>query len=140
IRGLHYMASAKVLLQFRRRFWEEDEGISGGSTATDLPIRLIYYPEHGRETGRGVLLASYTWGEDAERWGSLRPEERVREAVRQLACIHPQAANEVETGTSKIWHEDRFAGGAFAFFEPGQEALLHAHIAAPEGRIHFAGE
>ena len=38
---------------------------------TDLPIRNLYYPEHGRETGRGVLLASYTWSEDAQRWGSL---------------------------------------------------------------------
>jgi monoamine oxidase len=46
----------------------------------------------------------------------------------------------VEAGTSVIWHEDRFAGGAFAFFEPGQETRLHAHIVAPEGRIHFAGE
>ncbi|HEY7294483.1 MAG TPA: flavin monoamine oxidase family protein [Dehalococcoidia bacterium] len=140
IRGLPYMAAAKVLLQFRRRFWEDDDGIVGGSTATDLPIRLIYYPEHGRETGRGVLLASYTWGEDAERWGSLPPLRRIGEAVRQLACIHPQAAEEVEAGTSVIWHEDRFAGGAFAFFEPGQETRLHAHIVAPEGRIHFAGE
>ena len=33
-----------------------------------------------------------------------------------------------------------FAGGAFALFEPGQQTLLHPHIVAPEGRIHFAGE
>src|SRR5205807_995268 len=56
IRQLHYDASAKIWLQFRRRFWEEDEGIFGGGTATDLPIRVVYYPDHGRETGRGVVL------------------------------------------------------------------------------------
>ena len=38
IRQLHYDASAKVLLQCRRRFWEEDEGIFGGGTMTDLPF------------------------------------------------------------------------------------------------------
>ena len=65
IRQLHYDASAKILLQCRRRFWEEDEGIFGGGTMTDLPIRTVYYPDHGRDTGRGVLLASYTWSEDA---------------------------------------------------------------------------
>ena len=32
IRQLHYDASAKVFLQFRRRFWEEDDGIVGGGT------------------------------------------------------------------------------------------------------------
>ena len=25
-------------------------------------------------------------------------------------------------------------------FEPGQQSLLHNHIIAPEGRVHFAGE
>jgi monoamine oxidase len=39
-----------------------------------------------------------------------------------------------------MWHDDEFAGGAFALFDPGQETLLHAHIVAPEGRIYFAGE
>jgi len=32
------------------------------------------------------------------------------------------------------------AGGALALFDPGQQTLLHRHIIAPEGRIHFAGE
>ena len=35
---------------------------------------------------------------------------------------------------------EQFAGGAFAMFEPSQQSLLYAHIIAPEGRIHFAGE
>jgi len=65
IRQLHYDASAKILFQCKRRFWEEDEGIFGGGTITDLPIRNLYYSDHGRETGRGVILASYTWSEDA---------------------------------------------------------------------------
>jgi monoamine oxidase len=30
--------------------------------------------------------------------------------------------------------------GAFALFDPGQQTLLHDHLIAPEGRIHFAGE
>jgi monoamine oxidase len=140
IRQLRYDASAKIFLQFRRRFWEEDEGIFGGGTVTDLPIRNVFYPEHGRETGRGVVLASYTWSEDAQRWGSLPPEERVEQALEDLCEIHPQAPYEYEVGASKMWHDDPFAGGAFALFEPGQQTLLHAHIVAPEGRVHFAGE
>src|SRR4029078_131587 len=48
IRQVHYDASTKVLLPRRRRFWEEDEGIFGGGTMTDLTIRNLYYPDHGR--------------------------------------------------------------------------------------------
>ncbi len=140
IRQLHYDASAKVFLQFRRRFWEEDDRIFGGGTVTDLAVRNVYYPDHGRDTGRGVVLASYTWGEDAQRWGSLTPEDRVLQALEDVSRIHPQAVNEFEVGASKMWHDDEFAGGAFALFDPGQQTLLFEAICAPEGRIHFAGE
>jgi monoamine oxidase len=140
IRQLHYDASAKIWLQFRRRFWEEDEGIYGGGTATDLPIRVVYYPDHGRETGRGVVLASYTWSEDAQRWGSLSPADRVAQALEDFTQIHPQAAQEYECGASKMWHDDEFAGGAFALFDPEQQTLLYQDIIAPQGRVRFAGE
>jgi monoamine oxidase len=140
IRQLHYDASAKVFLQFRRRFWEDDDGITGGGSVTDLAVRNVYYPDHGRDTGRGVMLASYTWGEDAQRWGSLSPADRVVQALEDVSRIHPQAPEEFEVGASKMWHDDEFAGGAFALFDPGQQTLLYEAIVAPEGRIHFAGE
>jgi monoamine oxidase len=140
IRQLHYDAAAKIFFQCRRRFWEDDDGIMGGGTVTDLPIRAVWYPDHGRETGRGVLLASYTWSEDAQRWGSLAPADRIAQALENLSVIHPQAAREFEVGASYMWHDDPFAGGAFALFDPGQHTLLYDAIVAPEGRIFFAGE
>lgn len=140
IRQLNYDASTKILLQCRRRFWEEDDGIIGGATVTDLPIRSIYYPDQGRETGRGVILASYTWAQDAERWASLEPHRRFEEAIENVALIHPQILEEFEAGAVKVWQEDPFACGAFALFEPGQQTLLYADIIRAEGRLHFAGE
>lgn len=140
IRQLHYDASTKIFIQCRRRFWEEDENIYGGGTVTDLAIRNLYYPEHGRETGRGVLLASYTWADDAERWASLPPRDRLEQAIENIAQIHPQIVKEYEGGASWSWHDDPYAGGAFAMFEPGQQLHLYAHMIKPEGRIHFAGE
>lgn len=140
IRQLHYDASTKIFVQCRRRFWEEDDGIYGGGTMTDLAVRNVYYPEHGRETGRGVILASYTWADDAERWASLSPRDRLEQAVENIAQIHPQIIEEYEGGASYSWHDDPYAGGAFALFEPGQQKLLYADIIRPEGRIHFAGE
>jgi monoamine oxidase len=140
IRQLRYDASAKIFMQCRRRFWEEDDGIRGGGTVTDLAVRNVYYPEHGRETGRGVLVASYTWAEDAQRWGSLPPADRYSQALENVSRIHPQILDEYEGGASKMWHDDEFACGAFALFDPGQTVSLHEEIIRPEGRIHFAGE
>jgi len=140
IRELNYDASGKIFFQCKRRFWEEDDGIFGGGTLTDTPVRNIYYPEHGRETGRGILIASYTWAQDAHRWQSLSRDDRLTQALEDVAEVHPQVLKEFEVGFSHMWHDDEFAGGAFALFEPEQQTLLHESIIQTEGRIHFAGE
>jgi monoamine oxidase len=140
IRQLNYAASTKILFQVRRRFWERDDGIYGGGTVTDLPIRRINYPTPDPETERGVLLASYTWSQDALQWGAMDAETRLEEALGDVAQIHPQVREEFEVGASHAWYGDRWARGAFALFEPGQQSRLHADIVSAEGRIHFAGE
>lgn len=140
IRQLNYHASTKVLFQVRRRFWETADGIVGGATVTDLPIRRINYPPASNETERGVLLASYTWGQDALQWGAMDAETRLEEALDDVARIHPQIREEYETGTSYAWYGDRWARGAFALFTPDQQTDLQASIVATEGRVHFAGE
>jgi monoamine oxidase len=76
IRQLNYLNAIKVFIECRRRFWEEDEGIFGGTTTTDLPIQQIVYPEHGRETGRGVLIGCYTYDSLAAHLPSLSRANR----------------------------------------------------------------
>ena len=142
IRQLNYHDSAKILFQVRRRFWEQDDGIVGGSTVTDLPVRRIVYPspDPTRDQERAVLLASYTWGQDAARWGAMDPETRIEQALEDVAQIHPAVTAEFEVGASHSWGDDPYARGAFALFNPEQQTQLHPHITAPEGRVHFAGE
>ena len=140
IRQLYYAASTKVLFQVRRRFWETEDGILGGATVTDLPIRRINYPTPDPTTERGILLASYTWSQDALQWGAMDEETRLEEALQDVARIHPQVREEYESGASHAWYGDRWARGAFALFEPGQQSELHDDIVRPEGRAHFAGE
>jgi monoamine oxidase len=140
IRQLNYHASTKILFQVRHRFWEQEDGIVGGGTVTDLPIRRLNYPPASADTERGVLLASYTWGQDALQWGAMDPETRLEEALDDVSRIHPRIREEYEVGTSYAWYGDRWARGAFALFTPDQQSELQADIVTPEGRIHFAGE
>ncbi|HUQ44655.1 MAG TPA: flavin monoamine oxidase family protein [Candidatus Limnocylindria bacterium] len=140
IRQLNYSASTKILFQVSARVWEQEDGIFGGATVTDLPIRRINYPTPDPTTTRGVLLASYTWDQDAARWGAMDEETRLEEALADVARIHPRIREVYEVGASHAWYDDRYANGAFAMFEPGQQSQLQADIVKPEGRIHFAGE
>jgi monoamine oxidase len=141
IRELNYNPSTKILFQTRTRFWERTDGIVGGTTSTDLPIRRICYPSHSDPSEpRGALLASYTWGQDALRWGGMDEETRLEEALEDVAKVHPEIVEEYEVGASHAWYNDRWARGAFALFEPEQETRLQDHIVRPEGRVRFAGE
>ncbi|HXG26748.1 MAG TPA: flavin monoamine oxidase family protein [Candidatus Binatia bacterium] len=140
IRQLNYSASTKILFQVRERIWEAEDGILGGATVTDLPVRRLNYPTPDPTTPRGVLLASYTWDQDAARWGAMDEETRLEEALEDVAKIHPRIREVYEVGASHAWYDDRFANGAFAMFQAGQQTALQADIVRPEGRIHFAGE
>jgi monoamine oxidase len=140
IRQLNYSASTKILFQVRNRRWEALDGIDGGATVTDLSVRRLNYPPPDPSTSRGVLLASYTWGQDALRWDAMDEETRLEEALDDVSRIHPWIRDEYECGVSWAWYDDRWARGAFALFAPGQLSALQPDIVAPEGRIHFAGE
>ncbi len=140
IRQLNYHASTKILFQVRERIWETEDGILGGATVTDLPVRRLNYPTPDPTTSRGVLLASYTWGQDALQWGAMDEETRLEEALDDVARIHPRIREVYETGATHAWYGDRWARGAFALFAPEQQSELQADIVRPEGRILFAGE
>lgn len=141
IRQLHYDAATKIFLQFRSPLWQERVGQGGGATATDLPVRRIQYPAHTVGPGRrALLLASYTWGQDALQWGALEPEDRVRRALLDITQVHPGAAAECEYGASYAWSNDRFSMGAYALTEPGQLTALQDDVLGEEGRIFFAGD
>jgi monoamine oxidase len=140
IKQVNYLNAVKIFIECHRWFWEEDDGIFGGTTMTDLPIQQVVYPEHGRETGRSVLIGCYTYDREAQRWAALLADDRIAQTLKYLSQIHSQVKTEFERGASKVWGEDKFAGGAFAIFEPKQQALFYPYMIAPEGPIHFAGE
>ena len=149
IRELNYDSSTKVLLVCDRRFWEADDGIFGGGTYTDLPIGTTYYPSDNAEAkdprvsnGPGVMLASYSWGQAARRLASLPHPQRAAVVLQQLSRVHPQLRQSgvVRQSASWSWDNHPYSGGAFAWFMPGQHTKLYRYVAAPEGRIHFAGE
>lgn len=140
IHQLHYVSSTKIGIQFSRRFWE-DAGMFGGQTVTDLPIRFAYYPSHRFGDAEGVVLASYTWEDDALPWVSMSRQVQVEEALGDLAEIHgEQTKRYFVSGFVQNWALHPYSAGAFSMPKPNQEKDLSPYIALPEGNIHFAGE
>jgi monoamine oxidase len=141
IDAVPYNSSVKVGLQFKRRFWEEDDEIYGGITFTDLPIRMISYPSSElHSSGKGVLLAAYTAGTYGYEFTALSPAERVSRALEYGSAIHPQYAREFENGVSVAWLRVPSAMGCFGLWSESARAQHYKNLCAIDGRIVLAGE
>jgi monoamine oxidase len=142
IDAVPYGSSVKFGLQFKRRFWEEDEHIFGGISYTDLPIRQISYPSAGYNGGgKGVLLGGYTFnGPNSYEFTAMPPAERVRLAVEYGAQIHPQYRTEFETGISVAWHRVPFTLGCAGEWSDETRRDHYDNLCQIDGRIVLAGE
>jgi len=142
IDAVPYAGSVKVGLQFKRRFWEEDEAIYGGISYTDLPIRQIAYPDSGfNRSGRGVLLGAYLFdGANAYEFTAMTPAERVARTVEFGTMIHPQYRDEFETGVAVAWHRVPFVLGCSGDWSEEARATHYRDLCQIDGRIALAGE
>jgi monoamine oxidase len=142
IDAVPYASAVKIGLQFKRRFWEEDEAIYGGISFTDLPIRQIAYPSTGlNRGGRGVLLGAYIFeGANSYEFASLPPAERVARAVSLGAKIHSQYADEFENGIAVAWQRVPFTLGCAGYWTDEARAEHYDDLCQIDGRIVLAGE
>jgi monoamine oxidase len=141
VSAVPYASAVKVGLQFKRRFWEEDEHIYGGITYTDLPIANIGYPSTGfHASGKGVLLGAYMFGPQAADFTSMTPAERVQKAVDYGSQIHRQYREEFDNGVSVAWHRVPSAMGCAGLWTSDSRAKHYDDLCAIDGRIVLAGE
>jgi monoamine oxidase len=141
ISAVPYASAVKAGLQFKRRFWEEDDHIYGGITYTDLPINNIGYPNTGyHSSGKGVLLGAYMWGTSAMEITAMTPEERVRTILEYGSQIHPQYKTEFDTGIVVGWHRVPFIMGCMGVWNSAARARHYDNLCSVDGRIVLAGE
>lgn len=141
IRAVPYTTSVKVGLEFRRRFWEQDDQIYGGITYTDLPMSQISYPStrYG-DKGPGVLLGCYVGGPVGYELTASTPEQRVSKVLEWGAQIHPQYRSEFMNGVSVAWHRVPFTLGCFGQWSEQTRAEHYKNLCRFDGRILLAGE
>ncbi|GAB0104518.1 flavin monoamine oxidase family protein [Nocardia sp. JMUB6875] len=140
---LHHDSATKILLEFKTRFWERGPArFRGGSCITDLPNRSIRFPSHVEDSDGGVVLASYTFGDDAMRWDALTEGERIHFALAGMRELFgPQVDAEFTgVGITQSWARARYALGEAAIPTPGQLHEHHLAARSVEGRVHFAGD
>jgi monoamine oxidase len=142
INAVPYTAAFKIGLQFKRRFWEEDDAIYGGISYTDLPINRIAYPStrYGA-SGKSVLLGGYMFGPNAYEFTAMTPEDRIKWALAQGSKIHPQYQAEYDhTGISVGWHRNPGSMGCAGEWTEDARKKHYYNLCKEDRQIFIAGE
>ncbi len=115
----------------------------GGGSACDNTNRFTFNPSHPVSgSDGGVVLASYSWADDAVRWDAFDDDARYPHALRGLQEIYGQRIEVFYTGAGKTqsWLRDPYAYGEASVLLPGQHTELYPDVITPEGPLHFAGD
>ncbi|MFE4794133.1 flavin monoamine oxidase family protein [Streptomyces sp. NPDC056708] len=116
--------------------------VIGGGSVTDNPNRFMFQPSHPVEgSSGGVVLASYSWADDALKWDSLDDDERYPHALGGVQDVYGQRIEVFYTGVgaTQSWMRDPYAYGEASVLLPGQHTELFADVRSVEGPLHFAG-
>jgi Monoamine oxidase len=132
IKNLQYANVSRVYLQAKKRSWEE-KGLNGFAITSDGVE--IWQPTWNQPGPRGILM-TYNRPGEAERIASMKEGERINSTLTKLGQWFPGLQENFERGASKVWFEDEWSRGAWAFVGPRD----YVAASSPEGRIHFAGE
>ncbi len=134
--GYDYAASTRVFIQFKNRFWENENLNAWGYS--DWPEE-IWQPTWDREGPRGVIM-SYLRYSRAVELDQLSEEKRIEQVLSRWDNIFPGANDQMESGASHAWALEQWSGGAWASPSSAQNQTLGSHIGKAEDRIHLAGE
>jgi len=133
-----FQNASKVGLQFKRRFWEEDDRIYGGLSWTNLPIGEIWYPSTGFMEKKGIMGGYYIFGPLSDRLGKMPPAERIEFALKHGEKIHPQYCREFENGFAVNWSTIPHIEGCLAHFPKAMIKTFYPLLIKPEGEMYIA--
>ena len=123
--------SAKLGLQMKRRFWEEDDQIFGGHLYSNLPLGEFSYPSTGYFSKKGVLLGLYANGPVGTMLDQT-PTQRIEHVLMNAAKVHPQVRTEFESGFGVWWKKAKYNEGGYA---TGSASARRVQLSKMENRL-----
>ena len=130
--------AVKVIRQYQAPFWTA-EGFSG-FTVTDLPFAIGWSPTDSYASAHG-LLTEFITGDAGRIAAGLSESKRRAWGQKQLDSVYPES-EPLRTGhvASMAWRNERYTGGGYAVYRPGQLASFYPVVRDGFGRVRFAGE
>ncbi len=133
--SLKYGPATRLLLQFKKRFWQKADRPS--AFGTDQAFGAVWDANEHQRGPSGILSflaggAASKGIQDLLRTGGV---DGIVDRLRWLGRPSDVAGSKTIT-----WEDDPWARGGYAFFDPAFDPAWRDWLARPHGRVMFAGE
>ncbi|KZN59334.1 hypothetical protein N473_04005 [Pseudoalteromonas luteoviolacea CPMOR-1] len=138
-RNMNYGSHSKVLLQYNKRFWLEQN--LGGDTvvASGLPTGWTWETTE-RQEGTGGILITYTSGDYSQIQKEWTDQQIVDARLDEIEVMYPGSKQYLVDTKVQNWVAEEWTKGGFIAYGPGQISKYWKLFQQPVGRVYFAGE
>lgn len=129
----------QVYLAPRSRFWEQDG--YAASLFTDTRAGMLAAARNRDDPTEVTSLTAWITGDNAAALDRLpSAADAGRAVIGAIETLRPAAKGQLELIGMHSWGADPCAGGAWAYFRPGEVTRFAPVLGRPHGRLHFCGE
>jgi monoamine oxidase len=122
----------------RSRFWEQDG--YAPSLFTDTRAGMLAAARNRDDPTEVTSLTAWITGDNAAALDRLPAEDAGRAVLAAIETLRPAARDQLELIGLQSWGADAYAGGAWAYFRPGEVTRFAAVLGRTHGRLEFCGE
>ncbi|HSC14959.1 MAG TPA: NAD(P)/FAD-dependent oxidoreductase [Gammaproteobacteria bacterium] len=128
----------QVYLAPRSRFWEQDG--YAASLFTDTRAGMLAAARNRDDPAEVTSLTAWITGDNAAALDRLPSADAGRSVIAAIETLRPSAKGQLELIGMHSWGADAYAGGAWAYFRPGEVTRFADVLGRAHGRLQFCGE
>lgn len=139
VQELDYTPVVQVHFKVKQPYWEKDK--MAPSMWTDrICGRFMALKNDPADAEKVTSCVAFINGQYAEYLDRYSVEATAQLVLQDLEAIRPSLRGAIEVIKVFSWGRSPFAGGAYAYWKPGQINHFAKEMIKPCGRLHFAGE
>ena len=136
---LGYTPSTQIHYVPTEKYWEKD-GLPPSMWTDELCGRFMALKNDLSDPDKVTSCVAYTNTDVAVKLSKMKESEAIQKVTDAIYRIRPSAEGALKQVHFWKWSNNPYAGGAYAYWKPGQITKYANLMGNPNGRIHFAGE
>ncbi len=122
-----------------KKYWEEDN-LPPSMWCDTIAGRFMALKNDPQDPDKVTSCVAYLNSDVALEIDKIDQKAAIAAVTKTLEDMRPSLKGALQFTYYWTWVNNPYAGGAYAYWKPGQITQFAAHMAKPNGRIHFAGE